>query len=174
MHPTHLFGMETDRHNPDAQKATNHEGGVCGMKQQSPASFPAAPPQFLKDLRPEEDTNILALIERAKVQRRRKRGARLATECQLYFEDGLYAQSELSNHIWQSLPLHLRASQASLHRFWFSIHHKVSLLALNQALRSARRLGLKRVEDKPRFLAENCRWYVAFCRCSCWLTSSFA
>jgi len=168
------FKMETTHHHPAPQKAINHEGRIPGRKQQLPASFPFAPQQFPEARRTEEDENISTLIERARVQERCKRSAARELQAQLDFEAGLYARYDLSSHIAQSLPWRPRASQTILQKFWFSIHYEVAVFALNQAHKSALRLGLKRVVDKKHFLAENCRWYVVFCRCSCWLTSSFA
>lgn len=151
------------------QKATGHGDQHLQRPPSPAASSPAGTGACPDRGRPAENRSIHAEFERAKAQCTRMRGAALESRYQAGLAAGAYADYDLSRHIRRSIPWPLQASEAILRRFWFSVHHTAALVALRQAHRAARRLGLTRVADTRGFLDRYCRWYGHFCSLSRWL-----
>lgn len=166
-----LSGTETDHLYLDDKRATGLECPVCCMPQLHLTSNPAVPNGCLsvQHLGVAEKTHDE--LEHAKAQRKRRRAANVELQYQQALANGDVALWSLSNHIYRSLPAHLRASSSILGRLWFSAHYKVATLALVKAHREARRLGLIRVADRVGFLATHCRWFGWFCSFSLFVSS---
>lgn len=145
------------------QMATSQHQEPCNMTQEHKAStsFVDENAGLNRHCGGQYKTGFLS--GRARVLRTRKRGEELEAQYHSDYQGGLVARRDLSRHISQSLPSHLRTSESNLHKFWYEVHCRVAVFALNRADRSARRLDLKRVPDKSRFLRDHCNWYRYFC-----------
>lgn len=135
-----------------------------------PAASPDAAPAYPAEGQTAASADILTAFERAIVLKRQWHGAgakaRLEQKYQQALEAGQIAQRELASHIERSLSGKRRANPSIPARLWFAAQRRAGDIALRQALRSARRLGLKRVLDTDLFFAEHCAWYVSFCALS--------
>lgn len=159
--------MEEPLNPQGIQRATSREPqeSHCTTLQRQ-ASFSADLPLYRADHHSVEDESRKLSFERAKVQRRRMRDESLESKHRQAYQDGAFAEFELSRHMRRSLPVALLAKQTTLRWFLFSIHRKASDIALRQAHRSVRRLGLKRVVDTKGFVSDHCGWYMTFCALS--------
>ncbi len=116
-----------------------------------------------------EDNNIAAQLASAKALKKRRRDATLTAQYRSDLEAGLCARRELADHIHRSIPASLRTSTSILLRFGYAVHCAAARLALAQAHRSIRRLGVKQIEDSAGFVRDHCGWYAAFTAFSRWL-----
>lgn len=82
---------------------------------------------------------------------------------------GVYAVTQLSHRVQRSLPRASTSSRATLRTAWVAVHRRAADIALRQARRSVRRLGLTHVADTRGFLRAHVGWYWSFCDLSAWL-----
>lgn len=166
--------MEKDQLLQENQTATDH--GTSDRRRMPPV-LPASVAAVLsahQDHRgPGEGAGRQLSAEFAKAQQKCRRDEVLALRFERAYQDGVFAAADLSSHIRRSLPVGLLAKRTSLRGFLFSVHRGVAGIALRQVLRSARRLGLKRVEDTKGFVSDHCGWYKTFCAFSGWLYARF-
>jgi len=164
---TDSAGMDLRSLPSDIQMAKDHLGCNHYTMPTQPAAFPDAVQACPAADRTAEDENTSAAYERATAQYKRMRAeacqASFERKYQRHYEAGFVAQRQLVSHIGRSLSAQTQASQTIPARVWLSIHRIAASVAQRQALRSARRLGVKRVSDTQDFFAEHCSWYVSFC-----------
>lgn len=110
-----------------------------------------------------ESESTHSLHERVKARNIYRRGEVLRLKAALFVQDGGLVQLSLANHIYKSLPCYLLANPTTVRKCMFSVHDAVSRIALRQAVKSARRLDLKRVVDTKGFVSDHCYWYRTFC-----------
>lgn len=106
----------------------------------------------------------------AKAQQTGKHGAAsMRNRFHQAFDDGEFARVELARHMYRSLPARSAFTTSRLQKLRFSVHRAVAELALRQAQRAARRLGLKRIGDTTGFVLDHCGWYMSFCGLMGWI-----
>jgi len=161
--------METRR-----QTASNHTQEHCCTMPEQRTSFRVVPADFQSEIHCGEERRIASRFADAKAQRRHRHAEAIMAQYRADFEAGICARRELASHIYKSLPVHFRTSTSSLPRFWYAMHHGVARLALAQVHRSARRLGLKQIEDSEGFVRDHCGWYAAFSALSRWICTALS
>ena len=151
---------------PSDQKARNPAYPYRNTKPLLQASFRAETLVNQWEGHKAENENNDERFLRAKAQDKHRRDATTKFRYRQAFSAYVFAQRDLSGHIYKFFPFHLQTSSSILCRTWFLVHRKVAELALHQALLLARRRGLKRVPDTKHFLEVNCSWYLSFCTLS--------
>lgn len=156
-------------HHQEAQTATGHEHHIHNMRQPQPASSHAETQDHQSACHAAAGESNRYSSASATTRRKcmhdaiaKRQLARLARQV----EAGAFARLAVMHHIHKSLPGNPKATSSIRLRLWFLMHRKVAEVALRQAHRSIHRLGLKHVSDTTRFVEENCRWYLSFCRLS--------
>lgn len=166
-------GMDSTPSPQGTQTATGRDD----LHRETPPSNPAASRDGSLSCpavhRSAADENSAQQLEHAIAQAKRRRDEALSYEFRQRqsraFADGVFARHDVMCRIYKSQPLWLRASPSILGKTWWRVHHKVATVALLQAHRAVRRLGLTRVPDTKDFVEQHCSWYVSFCAFSNWL-----
>lgn len=160
-------GTGSSRALSENQTATSLASRSHETMQLQPAAFRGDAQAYPAEGRLAASADTSTASERATALKKQWRGAgakaRLERKYQQAHEAGRFAQWELASHIARSLFWYRRANPSIPARLWFAVQRRASDIALRQALRSARRLGLKRVSDTDRYFAEHCSWYASLC-----------
>lgn len=154
----------------EPQKATRHSHKPDGEMPSPPTSLPVEVPACPAPGHEVESESRTRRYEPAKARQTGTHGAvSMRNKFRQAFDDGDFARAELARHMYQSLPARSPSTPSTLQKWRFSIHRAVAELALRQAQRAARRLGLKRIGDTTGFVSDHCGWYMSFCGLMGWV-----